>query len=54
MIKTILMSVVFLLAILFIYAAFRPDTFRVERTTDIKATPDKIFPHINDLHQWES
>jgi uncharacterized protein YndB with AHSA1/START domain len=54
MIKTIGIVVVVLLAILLIYAAIRPDTFRVERTASIKATPEKIFPLINDFHQWES
>lgn len=35
-----------------IYAATRPDTFRVQRSTTIKAPPDKIFALINDLHAW--
>lgn len=34
------------------YAATRPDTFRVQRTANIKASPDKIFPLINDLRGW--
>lgn len=36
------------------YAATRPDTFRVQRSTAIKAAPDKIFALINDLHAWSS
>lgn len=32
-----------------VYAAMRPDTFQVARSTVIKAAPDKIFPLINDL-----
>jgi len=39
---------------LLVYAATRPDTFRVERSIRIQAPPDKIFPLINDLHQWEA
>ncbi|MDI1287094.1 MAG: SRPBCC family protein [Reyranella sp.] len=35
-----------------IYAATRPDTFRVQRSTTIKAAPEKIFALINDLHAW--
>ncbi len=31
------------------YATTRPNAFRVERNIDIKATPAKIFPYINDL-----
>lgn len=37
---------------LLIYAATRPDTFRVQRTATIKAPPEKIFALINDLHSW--
>jgi len=52
-IKAIVIVVVVLLAILLIYAAIKPDSFRVERTTTIKAAPEKVFPLINDIHQWE-
>jgi len=34
------------------YAATRPDTFRIERATSIKAPPERIFPLINDFHAW--
>ena len=34
------------------YAATRPDSFRIERSTVIKAAPEKIFGFVNDLHQW--
>jgi uncharacterized protein YndB with AHSA1/START domain len=34
------------------YAATRPDDFRVARTQSIQAPPDKIFPLITDLHQF--
>lgn len=34
------------------YAATRPDTFRVERQARIQAPADKIFPLINDFHNW--
>jgi uncharacterized protein YndB with AHSA1/START domain len=33
-------------------AATKPDSFRVHRTTTIKAPPEKIFPLINDFRQW--
>ena len=35
-----------------ILAVTKPDTFRVERSASIKAPPEKIFPLINDLHNW--
>jgi len=53
MIESIVITVVVLLAALLIYAATRPDTFRVERSISIKAPAEKIFPLINDFHQWE-
>ncbi|WP_245598801.1 SRPBCC family protein [Methylomicrobium lacus] len=53
MIESIVIAVVVLLAALLIYATTRPDTFRVERSATIKAPAEKIFPLINDFHQWE-
>jgi uncharacterized protein YndB with AHSA1/START domain len=40
------------IAIVLILAATKPDTFRVQRATTVKAPPEKIFPLINDFHQW--
>jgi len=51
-IKTIAIIVAVLLAGILIFAATRPDTFRVQRSTSIKAPPEKIFPLINDLRGW--
>jgi uncharacterized protein YndB with AHSA1/START domain len=42
------------IAALLVYAATRPDTFRVERSTTIKAPADKIFPLINDFRRWQA
>jgi hypothetical protein len=52
MFKTVAIVIVVLIAIVLIYAATRPDTFHVERSISIKAAPEKIFPLINDFHQW--
>lgn len=52
MIKQIAIVVVVLIAVLLIFAATKPDTFRVERTASIKAPLEKIFPLINDFHRW--
>jgi uncharacterized protein YndB with AHSA1/START domain len=35
-----------------IYAATRPDSFRVERTVAINAPPERIYPLINDFRRW--
>jgi polyketide cyclase/dehydrase/lipid transport protein len=40
------------IAILLILAATKPDTFTVRRATTVKAPPERIFPLINDFHQW--
>lgn len=50
-IKIIFLVIVIIAAVL-IYAATRPDTFHVERSISIKASPEKIFAFINDFHQW--
>lgn len=42
------------IAIVLILAATKPDTLRVQRATTVKASPDRIFPLINDFHQWVS
>jgi hypothetical protein len=33
-------------------AATKPDTFRIERATSIKAAPETIFAHLNDFRSW--
>lgn len=37
-------------AALLVFAATRPDHFRVERSARIQAPPEKIFALVNDLH----
>lgn len=52
MIKNIVIVIVVLLGGVLAFAATKPDTFRVERSTSIKAPPEKVFALINDFHQW--
>jgi hypothetical protein len=49
LLKKIAIIVAILIVVLLGYAATRPDTFRVERATSIKAPPEKIFALVNDL-----
>ena len=42
------------IAIVLILAATKPNTFGVRRATTVKAPPERIFPLINDFHQWGS
>jgi len=52
MLQTVGIIVVLLIAGILIFAALRPSRFRIERSAGIKAPPEKIFPYINDFHQW--
>ena len=54
MLKKILIIVVVLIAGVLIFAATKPDTFRVQRSASIKAPPEKIFPLINDFKRWDA
>jgi len=42
------------IAVVLFLAATKPDSFSVERATSVTAPPDKIFPLIDDFHQWGS
>ena len=42
------------LAIVLVLAATKPNAFSVQRATTVRALPEKIFPLINDFHQWGS
>lgn len=52
MLKFITLAIAILLAVIFIYAATKPDTFQIQRTETIKAPPEKIFALIEDFHKW--
>jgi uncharacterized protein YndB with AHSA1/START domain len=54
MLKTIALIVVAVIAALLMYAAFKPDTFRLSRSATIAAPPDKVFALINDLRQFNT
>ena len=52
MIRLILIVVAVTVVGVLVFAATRPDTFRIERTATIKAPADRIFPFIDDFHRW--
>lgn len=54
MLKIIVLTIIVLVAALLIYAATRPDTFRLQRSMTTNAPADKVFPFINDFHHWPS
>ena len=35
-----------------LFAATKPDTIHIQRSITINAGPEKIFPLINDFHNW--
>lgn len=52
MIKIILAVIALLITGVLIFAATKPDVFRVERKVKIQAPPEKVFALINDFRQW--
>lgn len=38
--------------VLFVLSAGKPDDFIVTRSGIIKASPEKVFPHVNELKKW--
>jgi hypothetical protein len=49
----VIVLVVLVAAVLGI-AATKPNTFRIQRSATIKAPAEKVFPHINDFHNWQA
>lgn len=54
MLTLIFVGLIVALGAFLIYAATRPDSFRVQRSATIKAPPEKIFPLINDLRSMQT
>ncbi len=50
----ILLALAFIALIFIVVIAGQPDEFTVTRAAGIGAPPEKIFPHVNDLHQWQA
>ncbi len=51
--RIVLIVIVVVVAILAV-AAMKPSTFHVERSITIKAPPEKIFPLVDDFHNWNA
>lgn len=54
MLKKILLTAAVLLVALLGYAATRPDSFEVQRSTRIHASPEKVAALIGDFHHWST
>ncbi|MDP2411229.1 MAG: SRPBCC family protein [Pseudolabrys sp.] len=48
----VLGAILIAIGVVLILAAFKPDTFRVQRSTLIYASPEKVYPLIADFRQW--
>jgi carbon monoxide dehydrogenase subunit G len=54
MILKIVTAIALVVIAIFAYASAKPDTFRVQRSIVVNASPEKIFALINDFHKWGS
>jgi hypothetical protein len=50
----ILLALAFIAILFFIMITGQPDEFKMSRSTNIVAPPEKIFPQVNDLRQWKT
>ncbi|MES2354301.1 MAG: SRPBCC family protein [Pseudomonadota bacterium] len=50
--KKILIGLVLLIAILAVIGFFLPSHFKVERSIEISAPPEKIYPYLEDPRAW--
>ena len=50
----ILLALAFIAILFIVVIAGQPDEFKVVRSAKISAPPEKIFPHVDDLHEWKA
>ncbi len=53
MIKKIVGVVAALIGTVLVLAIMQPDSFTVQRSTDIQAPPEKVFPFVDDFSRWQ-
>lgn len=54
MLTTILLVIAAIIAAILIFAATKPNNFRISRSTTISARPENIFPLVNELRAHRS
>ena len=54
MLKKILAALGLLLVVFIIIVALQPSDFRIVRSAQVSAPPERVFPLVNDFHQWQS
>ena len=50
----IALFVLVVIVTLLVIAATKPNSFQVERSITIQASPERVFSFINDLRSWEA
>ena len=53
MFKKIAIVLVVIVAAFLAVAALQPADFRITRAASMAAPPETVFPHVNDMHQWQ-
>lgn len=53
MLIPILIALVLIVVVLVIIVALQPADFCITRSATINATPEKVFPMVNDFHRWD-
>lgn len=54
MLRKLLIAIVLLVLVFVAFIATRPAHFHIERSASIAASPETIYPHLADFHQWEA
>lgn len=54
LLKTILIALAAMMGIFLIVVAVQPSQFRVTRSILVDAAPAAVFPHVNQLKNWEA
>lgn len=49
---TALIIIAIVIIAFLVIASMRPSTFSLQRSATINASPEKIFPHLNDFKNW--
>lgn len=52
MLKKILIGLAVIVIVFLIVVAVQPSTYSVTRSATIAATPEAVFPHVNELKKW--
>ncbi len=52
MLKVVIRVLLAALVVFLIFAATRPDSFHLERSTLVQAPPERVYAELEDFHRW--